>query len=293
MICASRNASTTPRIETSATSFWSAMKSFRSGGPTRRTACGRITWRSAWPSVSPIASAASRWPAVDRGDPGPVDLGHVGAVRERQRDPAEHDRVRGQAGQLQRRDAEPDQVDQEDHRHAAEDVDEDRRQQPQRETARRRGWSGSSAIDEPDDQHRDLDHAEHLDVEPERREHVRERVLERAPREERVADVGPARARHGERDETAEHDHRRHRRRSPARGGRVARFAASRAARRPTVASLAVTRGMLAARSAADSGTLGSAEVRAPSRPGSSSGSRSCRARPRSAARRSPWRRSP
>ena len=60
-ICATRNASSGPRIETSATSFCSEMKSLSSGGATLRTACGRTTWRVAWPSVSPTASAAARW----------------------------------------------------------------------------------------------------------------------------------------------------------------------------------------------------------------------------------------
>ena len=39
-ICDWRNASTTPSSATSAVSFWSPMKSLRSGGITRRTACG-------------------------------------------------------------------------------------------------------------------------------------------------------------------------------------------------------------------------------------------------------------
>jgi hypothetical protein len=60
-IWATRNASSGPRIETRATSFWSATKSLSSGGTTRRTAWGRITWRSAWLPVRPTASAAARW----------------------------------------------------------------------------------------------------------------------------------------------------------------------------------------------------------------------------------------
>ena len=39
---------------------------------------------------------------VDRGDPRPVDLGHVGAVGERQRHLAENDRVCGKARELER-----------------------------------------------------------------------------------------------------------------------------------------------------------------------------------------------
>ena len=60
-ICATRNASSGPRIDTSATSFCSEMKSLSSGGATRRIACGSTTWRVACASVRPTASAAVRW----------------------------------------------------------------------------------------------------------------------------------------------------------------------------------------------------------------------------------------
>ena len=62
-ICATRNASSGPRIDTSATSFCSAMKSFSKGGTTRRTACGSTTNRVDCAGVSPSASAAECWPA--------------------------------------------------------------------------------------------------------------------------------------------------------------------------------------------------------------------------------------
>ena len=52
-------ASIAPRIETSAVSFCRPMKSFRSGGITRRTACGRITCRSACDRDSPSDRAAT------------------------------------------------------------------------------------------------------------------------------------------------------------------------------------------------------------------------------------------
>ena len=42
-------------------SFCKPMKSFRSGGITRRTACGRTTEASAWPRVSPSERAAASW----------------------------------------------------------------------------------------------------------------------------------------------------------------------------------------------------------------------------------------
>ena len=48
-------------IEMSAVSFWSPMKSFRSGGITRRTACGTITYRIDWRCESPSDRAAAFW----------------------------------------------------------------------------------------------------------------------------------------------------------------------------------------------------------------------------------------
>ena len=43
------NASAIPTVESSAVSFWRLMKSFSSGGITRRTACGTSTVRSVCP----------------------------------------------------------------------------------------------------------------------------------------------------------------------------------------------------------------------------------------------------
>jgi hypothetical protein len=44
-VCACCTASVTPTTPMIAVSFCRPMKSFRSGGMTRRIACGRITWR--------------------------------------------------------------------------------------------------------------------------------------------------------------------------------------------------------------------------------------------------------
>src|SRR5262249_31389609 len=60
-ICDCWNASTAPSVPTSAVSFCRPMKSFRSGGITRRTACGRITRRSVCQRVSPSERAAASW----------------------------------------------------------------------------------------------------------------------------------------------------------------------------------------------------------------------------------------
>ena len=56
---ATRNISTTPTKD-NAVSFCKAMKSLRSGGMTRRTACGMTTNRSPCIWLSPSALAAAR-----------------------------------------------------------------------------------------------------------------------------------------------------------------------------------------------------------------------------------------
>src|SRR5215218_965466 len=180
-MCATRNASSGPRIETSATSFCSAMKSFRSGGITRRTACGSTTWRVDCADVRPSESAAEVWP------------GWIDSM------PARYPR------ELERGDAEADQVDDEDDRKAAEDVGIARGQETEREQ-RRGAARAHQRDDQAQRQHGDLHDHEDLDVEPEAVEHVREGVLEGVPVEEGLADVGPALARQDQRGERAEHD---------------------------------------------------------------------------------------
>src|SRR5213075_1349691 len=61
MIDDSRKISTTPSVDTRTVSFCSPMKSLRSGGITRRTACGTITKRSAWRRLRPSDRAAASW----------------------------------------------------------------------------------------------------------------------------------------------------------------------------------------------------------------------------------------
>ena len=56
------------------------MKSFRSGGITRRTACGRITKRSACQRVSPSERAAASCDGCTDSMPAAVDLGDVRRV---------------------------------------------------------------------------------------------------------------------------------------------------------------------------------------------------------------------
>ena len=105
----------TPMIAIRATSFCRAMKSLSSGGPTLRTACGRITWRIAWRSVSPIASAAVALARVHRAQPGAVDLAR--RRRRRRASSAIPPSTTGSVGsplEVERRDPEPDQVDEQD-----------------------------------------------------------------------------------------------------------------------------------------------------------------------------------
>ena len=60
-ICDWLNASITPSVPTRAVSFCRPMKSFSSGGITLRTACGKITKRSAWKRDRPSERAAASW----------------------------------------------------------------------------------------------------------------------------------------------------------------------------------------------------------------------------------------
>ena len=137
---------------------------------------------------------------VHRVDPRAVDLGDVGAVGERQREPAQDHRLGRQPaqrrlavlrGDRERRHAKADQVDEEDRGDPSEDVREDGRQEPQREHRRRAGQA-KQRHRQTEDQDTDLDDQEDPDVQPERLEDVRERVGEVLRVEERVADQRPA-----------------------------------------------------------------------------------------------------
>ena len=61
LICAVRKISTTPMDDTRTVSFCSPMKSFSSGGTTRRTACGTTTWRRLCQRLRPSERAAASW----------------------------------------------------------------------------------------------------------------------------------------------------------------------------------------------------------------------------------------
>ena len=95
------------------------MKSFSSGGITRRTACGSTTNRIACDRSSPSDRAAAVWLGCTDSMPA-VHLGHVRGVDERQRDDGPEDVAVRHALELQRRHPEPQDEDDEDRRHAAE-----------------------------------------------------------------------------------------------------------------------------------------------------------------------------
>ncbi len=75
---------------------------------------------------------------MDRLDPGPIYLGHVRRVHEHEGDGAPEEHVIGYPRDPQARDAEAEKIDDEDARYGPEQVDVDRRQQPNRKEDRSR-----------------------------------------------------------------------------------------------------------------------------------------------------------
>ena len=119
---------------------------------------------------------------VHRADAGSVDLGDVGAIGEGERDPTEHDGSVGRPSSCQRRNPEPHQVDQQNRRHATKQIHPDRRQQPDRKQ-RRRPARPDQRDPQGNDQNRDLDDHEDLDVEPEASRTSGNAILEFTPGE--------------------------------------------------------------------------------------------------------------
>ena len=131
---------------------------------------------------------------MDRLDARAVDLGDVRGVDEHERDRGPEElRVR-HAVQLQPRDAEAEQVDEQDRRDAAEDVGVRGGEHPQRKK-HRAGEASHDGEEEREDEDEHLGDEEELDVRLERFGDVRERVLEDAPVEELLLDLRPVRAR--------------------------------------------------------------------------------------------------
>ena len=203
-ICDCWNASIAPSVPTSAVSFCSPMKSLRSGGITRRTACGRITLRSVCHARQPERARRGLLARMDRVDPGAVDLRDVRAVDQDERDdPPEDDRLR-HVGEPERGRAEAEHRDHEDRRDAAEEIGVDDRHRAHREEDRP-GQAAQHREEEREDQDEDLRDAEDLDVEQERARDLGERRLELAPVEELTAYLRPARrVRHRHGDEREE-----------------------------------------------------------------------------------------
>ena len=151
LICACRKISTTPIDDTRTVSFWRPMKSLSSGGMTRRTACGTMTWRSDWKRLSPSDRAAASWLGMDRLDAGAIDLGHVRGVDQGQGGDAVHDGCVLGSHEPERRDAEPEDEDDEQARERPEDVGVDGGQHPDREEDRP-GQAAEDGQHQPEDQ---------------------------------------------------------------------------------------------------------------------------------------------
>ena len=91
-IWATRNASpATPRTEIRATSFCSAMKSLRSGGPDAPHGLGEDDVPHRLLLGQTDRQGGFALAGMDRAHAGAVDLGDVSAVGERERDPAQDD----------------------------------------------------------------------------------------------------------------------------------------------------------------------------------------------------------
>ena len=90
-ICAAEAPRPARAATTSAVSFCRPMKSLSSGGMTRRTACGRTTWRSVWRVGQAERAGGGLLARVHRLDAGPEDLGDVRRVDEHQRDAPQND----------------------------------------------------------------------------------------------------------------------------------------------------------------------------------------------------------
>ena len=153
-------------IDTRTVSFCRPMKSLSSGGITRRTACGTITWRSVWKRDRPSERAAASWLGMDGVDAGAVDLGHVRRVDQGQGDDRPRGTPRRGALDPEAGDAEAEDVDDEDPRDRPEDVHVDRRQEPDREEDRaRQAAHDREEQAEAEDEH--LGDEEQLDVDDE------------------------------------------------------------------------------------------------------------------------------
>jgi hypothetical protein len=128
---------------------------------------------------------------MDRVDTRPVDLRDVRAVHEDERDDPPEERVDRDAGKLKRRNAEPEDVDDEDRRNRAEEVDVDDGEGAEREEDRP-GKAPQDGEPQGEDEDERLGDEEDLNVRSERRQDPRERLLELVPVEERLLDVVPA-----------------------------------------------------------------------------------------------------
>ena len=170
------------------------MKSLSSGGMTRRTACGRTTKRSAWQRDEAERPRGRLLARVDRVDAGPVDLGHVRRVDERQRDDAPR-RTR-RSGTPGIRSAGMPEAEDEDDQQAGdgpEHVHVDRREQADREEHRPR-QAAQHRQHEAEHEDQDLGDQEQPDVDPELADQLGQRRPEDLGVEERLLERAASRA---------------------------------------------------------------------------------------------------
>ena len=123
-------------MPTSAVSFCRPMKSFSSGGITRRTACGSTTEASAWVCVRPSERAAASWLGCTDSMPARYTSVDVRRVDQDERDDAPEGVDVGIPSDRERGSAEAEQRDHEDRRHAAEEVGVDDGERANREEDR-------------------------------------------------------------------------------------------------------------------------------------------------------------
>ena len=170
---------------------------------TRRTACGTTTWRRRLQVREPERASGRGLARVHRLDSGPVHLGDVCGVDDDERDRSPEQGRDGHSLDLKSWDAETEDVDDENGRDTSEEIHVDHCERAQREEHRSRE-APQNRDPEGEDEDEHLGDQEDLHVRPERREDVRERLLELVAIEERLLDLVPP----GRADD--EHDHHGH-----------------------------------------------------------------------------------
>src|SRR5215217_2338375 len=144
-------------------------------------------------------------------DAGAIDLADVGGVDEDERDDSPEEGRARHAGEVERRDCEPEEEDHQDRRHPAEEVRVDDGEQPQREE-HGPAQAAEDGEHEADDQDEDLRDQEDLHVHEQLRRDLRQRLAEDLAVEEARTHLRPSRRVDDDEDEGGEEDDGAHRR---------------------------------------------------------------------------------